>query len=77
MKYVYKLLHKRKIEKDIDGSWICDTIGIGIYSTREKAEETIERYKHITGFKDYPDDFVVEEVEIDFDDYDFKVREEG
>ncbi len=76
MKYVYQLLHHHKVEKDTDGSWICDTKEIGIYSTRKKAEETIERYKSITGFKDYPDDFEINEVELDFDDYDFKVRGE-
>ncbi len=74
MTFLYRLLHKRKVEKDTDGSWICDTKEIGIYSTRKKAEETIERYKTITGFQDYPDDFVINEVELDFDDYEYEVK---
>ena len=74
MQYVYQLLFKHKVEQDIDGRWIYSTIGIGIYSTKEKAKETIERYKHITGFQDYPNDFIINKVELDFDDYDFEVR---
>ena len=37
----------------------------------EKAEQTISHYKTITGFKDYPNDFVIEKIKLDFDDYDF------
>ena len=71
MEYVYQLLHKHKVEQDTDGSWICDTKEIGVYSTYKKAMETIERYKHITGFKDYPNDFIIKKVKLDFDDYNF------
>ena len=71
--YVYKLIHSRKIEYK-DGEWICCTIGIGVYSSLENAQKTIEQYKNITGFKDYPDDFKIEKIEVDFDDYDFILR---
>lgn len=69
-RYVYKLQHKRKIEPDGD-DWVHDTITIGYFSTLKNAEQTIERYKNITGFQDYPDDFCLEKIEVDFDDYDF------
>ena len=67
MKYVYELLHRHKVEQDEDGSWICDTKIIGIYSTKKKAKETRERYKHITGFKDYPNDFEIKKIKLDFE----------
>lgn len=39
---------------------------IGIYSTREKAEETVRQYKTLPGFRDYPDDcFYIDEYQID------------
>jgi hypothetical protein len=69
-KYVYRLEHKKKVEPDGD-SWVYDSKLIGYYSSVEKAEKTIEKYKNITGFKDYPDDFYIKELEIDFDDFDF------
>lgn len=42
---------------------------IGIYSTRKKAEETIEKFKGVTGFKDYPDSFYIDEYELDEDNW--------
>lgn len=41
---------------------------IGIYSSKEKAESTVERFKHLSGFKDYPHEcFYIDEIEIDKD----------
>ncbi len=56
---VYLLQHIRKVEVDaISG------IHIGVYTSLESANLTIDKYKNIEGFKDYPDDFVVEEYEV-------------
>ena len=39
---------------------------IGIYSSQKKAENVVEEYKNILGFKDYPlDCFYIAEYEID------------
>jgi len=70
MKYVFMLKHSRHIEKKVTSSRL-----IGFYSSMDKANAVIEKYKLITGFKDYPNDFVIEKMEIDFDDYDFEVEE--
>lgn len=56
---VYVLLHSREVEEDV----FC-SIGIGIYTSMEIVHETIARYKNVTGFKDYPDDFVVDQYEV-------------
>lgn len=41
---------------------------IGVYSSREKAEKTIARYKMLLGFKDYPIScFYISKYEIDKD----------
>ncbi|NLD49904.1 MAG: hypothetical protein GX660_22405 [Clostridiaceae bacterium] len=70
MRYVYKLEHKRKVEtNDVDR---FSTKLIGFYSSRAKALSVIERYKSIEGFKDYPDDFIIEKCEVDFDDFIFE-----
>lgn len=70
--FVYQLTHQRKVEYDNkEQKWIYCGKTIGYYSTRENAEKTIEKCKTIEGFRDYPDDFVIEEYEVDFDDFDF------
>lgn len=38
---------------------------IGIYSTKEKAEEVVEKYKLLPGFKNYTDGFYISECELD------------
>jgi len=38
---------------------------IGIYSSRREAETTIERYRGLPGFREYPDCFYIDEYEID------------
>jgi hypothetical protein len=44
-----------------------DTKLIGIYSTRHLAEEAIERKRKMPGFKEAPDAFHIDEMEIDKD----------
>lgn len=56
---VYLLSHSREVEPGTISS-----IHIGIYSSMRIVDKTIKKYKDITGFKDYPNDFVVEECEI-------------
>jgi homoserine kinase type II len=59
MKSVFLLQHSYE-DDGIERSKI-----IGIYSSKENAERTIEKYKTISGFKDYPNDFYIDEYEID------------
>ena len=70
MKFVYKLTHKRGIEGQADD--VHSTKIIGFYSSEPKAMETISRYKNIRGFREYPDNFIIEKCQIDFDDFDFE-----
>ena len=43
---------------------------IGIYSTLEKAEETINRYKNKKGFNNYPIDcFSIDKYKLDEDNW--------
>ena len=46
----------------------CDeTKFIGVYSSAEKAQATVERLKQQPGFRDRPQDFQVNEVDLDKD----------
>jgi hypothetical protein len=38
---------------------------IGIFSSKEKAEKAIEEYKKISGFKNYPENFYIDQYELD------------
>ena len=43
-----------------------EEILLGVYSTYEKAEESIGKFKDLEGFRDYPlDCFSIEEMEVD------------
>ena len=61
MEYVFKLIHNRKVEEPD----IYNTFLIGFYSKRENAEKTIERFRLIDGFKDFPNDFYIEKERVD------------
>lgn len=56
--FIFKLEHYYEIE--------CKEFHrlIGLYTSFERAKETIEKYKLLPGFKDYPDDFYLEVYEI-------------
>jgi len=71
MRYIYKVEHKRKIASE-NMEPVNSTKIIGFYSSKAKAASVIERYKSIEGFKDYPNDFVIEKCEIDSDDFIFE-----
>lgn len=70
MNYVYSLTHFRLLESKKEAN-ICDVKLIGFFSSKEKARKTVEQLKSVSGFKDYPEGFIIEERSIDFDDFDF------
>lgn len=65
MKIIYVLQHSYEVGEDGD---FDETKMIGVYSSKGKAEKTIEKYKMLPGFKDYPIScFHISEYEIDKD----------
>lgn len=63
MKTVYVLQHSYEIGEEGE---FDETKMIGIYSSKKKAEETIEIYKVLPGFKDYSIScFHISKYEID------------
>ena len=56
---VYLLEHARKIDA------YNELKTLGVYSSKEKAEEVILDYKKLPGFKDFLDGFCITEYEID------------
>ena len=66
MEKVYLLGHSYDVA--YEGNMYTETKTIGIYSTREKAEEVAERYQHIQGFNKYPAScFVIDTYDLDKD----------
>jgi hypothetical protein len=41
---------------------------LGLYSSRERAEDAITRYKKLPGFRDHPDGFKIYESMLDLDE---------
>ena len=61
---VYLLWHTHKLTDDF-GTHDEEKL-IGVFSSAEKANQTIEKYKTLVGFKDCPlDCFEIDEYEID------------
>lgn len=59
MDAVFILQHSYKLNE-------CEeTKTIGIYSSREIAEKVVLKYKSLSGFKDHPDCFYIDEYKID------------
>ena len=56
---LYLLMHEKQYD---DGS--TDGKCIGFYFSMEDAKLRIEKYKNIAGFMDYPDDFVIREMDV-------------
>ena len=46
-----------------------ETKFIGVYSSKQKAQEAIKRLSLQPGFKDFPDYFFIEEYDIDQDNF--------
>jgi hypothetical protein len=59
---VYPLCH----EYELDNGEV-ESKGLGTFSSREKAQEAIERYRLLPGFRDRPDGFVIYESILDQD----------
>ena len=59
---VYPLWHEYELE---DGE--TESKSLGIYSSREKAQEAIKRYQVLPGFRERPDSFVIYESVLDRD----------
>jgi hypothetical protein len=65
MKSVFLLQHTYESEGD-EKLKLEETKIIGIYSSKEKAECVIQKYKTIQGFNKYPEDcFTIDEYKID------------
>ncbi len=63
--FVYLLRHTYEYGEEMEHE---ETKIIGIYSSREKAEEVIKRFVLLPGFKNYPEEyFVIEEYLLDKD----------
>lgn len=70
MRYIYKLTHRKLVETGVETSEkIYDTKLLGFFSSRKKCKEIIPLYLEQPGFKDYPDDFCIEKIEADVDEY--------
>lgn len=53
-------VHPHPADRDLDVS-----LDIGIYSTRDIAEEAVNRLRKQRGFADYPDGFFIDAMELD------------
>lgn len=57
--YLYHVTHQYFVELDTDGSPINEAKEIGLYTTKQFANQAIERFKTLPGFRDYPDCFSI------------------
>ena len=60
---VYLLQHSYEVETE--AGLLDETKIIGIFSSKEKAEKTIEECKNFSGFKNYPENFYIDQYELD------------
>lgn len=60
MNTVYVLQHSHPIANDAE-----DVKFIGVYSTRQKAQEAVMRMAALPGFVDAPDEFSIDEYQLD------------
>jgi hypothetical protein len=58
---IYRLSHVRSGLEHVDD----EGFHLGSYSTRERAENAIAILRTKPGFKDFPDDFVIDEELVD------------
>ena len=69
--FVYTALHVEHKKKHIDDEGDLNIYGaniqrmLGVYSTKEAAEEAIQRIKSLPGFVDEPDCFAVDRDTVD------------
>lgn len=62
MTMVYEIKYARDLSDDV-----ADVKFVGVFSTREKANEALEEVKKLPGFAQYPECLLVTEVEVDLD----------
>lgn len=63
MNSVFLLQHSYEVKREHEV--VDETKILGIYSSREKAERAIGKYKLLPGFNSYPNDFYIDEYELD------------
>ena len=66
MEYVYRLAHEIDITEEPEKD---DWVDLGVYSTQEKAEEALERYKKLARFSDHQDGFNIDKYKINEDNW--------
>lgn len=64
MTYVYRLIHRKKVYFNPDFGWVCDDKGIGCFSTFSRADRAGKEYRKIIGFRDFPDNFMIEKIPV-------------
>ena len=64
MATVFVLQHVRAMGNDSE-----DAKFIGVYSSRQKAQEAVTRFANLPGFADTPDGFHIDEYRIDHDQW--------
>ena len=63
---VFLLWHMRPFGPDeTDEEGETDDKLCGVFSTRERAEAARQQLIQLQGFRDYPDDFLVDEYDVD------------
>ena len=63
---VFLLWHMRPLGPDeTDEESETDDKLCGVFSTRERAEVARQQLIQLQGFRDYPDDFLVDEYDVD------------
>ncbi|MFB9324535.1 hypothetical protein ACFFSY_01100 [Paenibacillus aurantiacus] len=66
MKIAYIVQHSYEVGED---EQFDETKIIGIYSSLEKAKSVVDRYKLLPGFREYANNFFIDEYEIDADNW--------
>ena len=59
MKKIFMLEHKREIDDVV----ILSSL-IGFYTSKDIVDHTVNKYRMLEGYRDYPDDFLITEYEI-------------
>ncbi len=57
-------MHSRLICIDVGGDEVHDTKVLGIYTTKAKATEAINRFSKLSGFCDYPNDYHIKKMRL-------------
>jgi hypothetical protein len=66
MEYVYRLTHEIDITEEPEKD---DWVDLGVYSTQEKAEEALNRFRKLKRFTAYQDGFDISRYKINKDSW--------